>query len=79
MDVGAHSLENLQVCHSKKDSTTVSLRKTPKETWLRIAENKGTACEQREIKFEYIGAIEFQQKIFDRPLRYVFHVIHQDY
>ncbi|WP_019424518.1 hypothetical protein [Paenibacillus sp. OSY-SE] len=57
----------------------MSLRKTPKETWLRIAENKGTACEQREIKFEYIGAIEFQQKIFDRPLRYVFHVIHQDY
>ncbi|CAH1207634.1 hypothetical protein PAECIP111893_02741 [Paenibacillus plantiphilus] len=47
----------------------------PKETWLRIAEEKRMACEQREGKTEYVGALEFPEKGIDRPLRQVFHVI----
>src|SRR5690606_27546282 len=38
-------------------------------------QTKGMACVQREGKTEYVGAIEFNEKGFDRKLRQVFHVI----
>jgi hypothetical protein len=47
----------------------ILLRREPKETWLRIAETSGIACERRERKVKYMGAIEFPEKGFDRPLR----------
>jgi len=78
MDAGNDSLDNLQVCHRHPDTDyiiKVNLRKTPKETWLAIAKTKGIACQQREGKTEYVGAIEFEQKGFDRKLQQVFHVI----
>lgn len=78
MDSAHDSLENLQVCHAEPDVDyliKVNLRKTPKETWLRIAEEKGIACEQRPGKTEYIGAIPFSEKDFEQPLRQVFQVI----
>ncbi|MGG4032189.1 IS1380 family transposase [Paenibacillus cisolokensis] len=78
MDAGNDSLDNLRVCHRNPGTDyiiKVNLRKSPKEMWLNIAETKGIACEQREGKIEYVGAIEFQEKGFDQPLRQVFHVI----
>lgn len=78
MDAGNDSLENLHVCHRHPGVEyliKVNLRKTPKETWLSIAQTKGMACVQREGKTEYVGAIEFNEKGFDRKLRQVFHVI----
>jgi hypothetical protein len=78
MDSGYDSLENLQVCHTEKEVDYVikaNLRGTSKESWLRIAEDKGIACEQRPGKTEYIGVISFPQKGFDRNLRQAFQVI----
>jgi hypothetical protein len=78
MDAGNDSLDNLQICHRHPDTDyiiKVNLRKTPKETWLAIAKAKGMSCQQREGKVEYVGAIEFAEKGFDRKLRQVFHVI----
>jgi hypothetical protein len=78
MDAGNDSLNNLHVCHRHPDTDyiiKVNLRKSPKEAWLSIAKTKGIACQQREGKIEYVGAIEFAQKGFDRNLRQVFHVI----
>ena len=79
MDAGNDSAENLHVCHREKADYIIkaNLRREPKEMWLRIAETTGIACQQREGKVEYIGAIEFREKGFDRPLRQVFHVIHR--
>lgn len=78
MDAGNDSLENLHTCHAhpKVDYVIkVNLRQTPKELWLRIAEDKGMACQPREGKTMYVGAIEFPEVGFDRPLRQVFQVI----
>jgi hypothetical protein len=78
MDAGNDSLDNLHVCHRHPDVDyiiKVNLRKTPKETWLAIAKTKGIACEQREGKTAYVGAIDFAEKGFDCKLRQVFHVI----
>lgn len=78
MDGGNDSLDNLRVCHQHPGTDyiiKVNLRKTPKSAWLAIAKTKGIACEQREGKTEYVGAIEFAQKGFDCKLRQVFHVI----
>lgn len=79
MDAGNDSSDNLKVCHRLNVDyiIKVNLRKDPKETWLRIAETTGIACEQREGKIEYVGSMEFPEKGFDRPLRQVFHVIHR--
>jgi len=51
---GNDSADNLHVCHSKKIDYIIkaNLRKKPKETWLRIAETTGMACEQRDGKIE---------------------------
>lgn len=78
MDSGYDSLENLHVCHPQDDVyylVKVNLHNTPKDIWLRIAEDTGMACEQREGKTEYIGFITFPEEGFDRPLRQVFQVI----
>nr|WP_230986833.1 hypothetical protein [Cohnella fermenti] len=78
MDSGNDSLDNLKVCHRHPGVDyiiKVNLRKTPKATWLAIAKEKGIACEQREGKIEYVGAIEFPQKGVDDKLRQVLHVI----
>jgi len=78
MDAGNDSLENLHTCHAhpKVDYVIkVNLRQTPKELWLRIAEDKGMACQPREGKTMYVGAIEFPEIGFERPLRQVFQVI----
>lgn len=78
LDSGNDSLDNLKVCHNHADVDyiiKVNLRKTPKAAWLAIAKEKGIACEQREGKTEYVGAIEFPCKGFDVKLRQVFHVI----
>lgn len=79
MDAGNDSADNLQVCHSKKVDYIIkaNLRKEPKEIWLRIAETTGMACEQRDGKIEYIGAMDFPEKGFDCNLRQVFHVIYR--
>ncbi|MDQ6419089.1 IS1380 family transposase [Paenibacillus sp. LHD-117] len=77
MDSAHDSLENLQVCHAETAVDyiiKVNLRGASKEGWLRIAEDKGIACEQRPGKTEYIGFIAFPQKGFDRNLRQVFQV-----
>jgi hypothetical protein len=78
MDAGNDSLDNLQVCHRHPGTDyiiKVNLRKSPKESWLAIAKTKGIACQQREGKIEYVGAIEFAHNGFDHKLRQVFHVI----
>ncbi|MEK3885843.1 IS1380 family transposase [Paenibacillus sp. PL2-23] len=78
MDSAHDSLENLQVCHAEKDVDyiiKVNLRGASKESWLRVAEDKGISCEQRPGKTTYIGAITFPQKDFDCNLRQVFQVI----
>jgi len=78
MDSGNDSLDNLKVCHAHPGVDyiiKVNLRKTPKAAWLAVAKEKGVACEQREGKTEYVGAIEFAHKAFDGKLRQVFHVI----
>lgn len=78
MDAGNDSLDNLKVCHKQPNTDyiiKVNLRRMSKETWLTIAKEKGVACQQREGKTEYVGAIEFAQKGFDHKLRQVFHVI----
>lgn len=79
MDGGNDSKDNLHVCHAQNADyiIKVNLRRQSKESWLRIAQTKGTACEQREGKTEYVGAIEFSEKGFKRPLRQVFHVVHR--
>lgn len=77
MDAAYDSLDNLQVCHARPDVDyiiKVNLRQTPKESWLRIAEDLGMKCEQRPGKIDYIGSITFKEKGFDRPLRQVFQV-----
>ncbi|WP_367903407.1 IS1380 family transposase [Paenibacillus sp. PL2-23] len=78
MDSAHDSLENLQVCHAEKEVDyiiKVNLRGASKESWLRVAEDKGISCEQRPGKTTYIGAITFPQKDFDCNLRQVFQVI----
>jgi hypothetical protein len=55
----------------------VKLHGTSKESWLRIAEDRGLPCEQRPCKTEYIGVITFPEKGFDRALRQVIQVIVQ--
>ncbi len=78
MDSAHDSLENLQVCHAEPEVDyiiKVNLRNTSKESWLRIAEDKGMACEQRPGKTEYMGVIAFPEKGFDQALRQVFQVI----
>lgn len=78
MDSAHDSLENLQVCHAETDVDyiiKVNLRGASKESWLRIAEDKGMACEQRPGKTTYIGVLTFPQKGFDCNLRQVFQVI----
>jgi len=78
MDAGNDSLENLHTCHAhpKVDYVIkVNLRQSPKDIWLRIAEDKGISCEMREGKTMYIGAISFTEPGFERPLRQVFQVI----
>lgn len=79
MDAGNDSADNLHICHRENVDyiIKVNLRRQPKETWLRIAESTGIACQQREGKTEYFGVLEFPEKGFDRPLRQVFHVIHR--
>lgn len=77
MDARNDSADNLHVCHSREAEyiIKVNLRRQSKEMWLHIAQQHGIACTQREGKTEYVGAITFQEKGFDRPLRQVFHVI----
>ncbi|CAM4192742.1 Transposase, is4 family [Paenibacillus tarimensis] len=78
MDSAHDSLENLQVSHAETDVDyiiKVNLRGASKDSWLRIAEDKGILCEQRPGKTEYVGAIVFPQKGFDCNLRQVFRVI----
>lgn len=44
MDAGNDRLENLKICHAHSNVDyviKVNLRGTQKETWLRIAEDKG--------------------------------------
>jgi hypothetical protein len=80
MDAGNDSLDNLHVLHQHSDTDyiiKVNLRRGSKESWLHIAETQGVACKHREGKLEYIGAIEFEEKGFERKLRQVFRVIHR--
>lgn len=78
MDSAHDSLENLEVCHAETDVDyiiKVNLRGTSKESWLRIAEDKGMACGQRPGKTTYIGVLTFPQKGFTCNLLQVFQVI----
>jgi hypothetical protein len=78
MDSAHDSHDNLHVCHAETDVDyiiKVNLRGAAKESWLRIAEDKGMACEQRPGKTTYIGVLTFPQKGFECNLRQVFQVI----
>lgn len=77
MDAGNDSKENLKVCHTHKVDYIIkaNLRRSSKELWLHTAKTKGIACQSREGKVEYVGAMTFKDKDFEQPLRQVFHVI----
>jgi len=77
MDSAYDSLENLKACHAETNVNyfiKVNLRGASKESWLRIADDKGIACEQRPARVN-IGFITFAQNSFDCNLRQVFQVI----
>ncbi|OUM84144.1 MAG: transposase [Bacillus thermozeamaize] len=77
MDAGHDSLENLHRCHDHQVDyiIKVNLRRESKETWLHIAQTRGTCHEPREGKKEYVGSIEVSKAGFPHPLRQVFYVI----
>ncbi|MFD1904178.1 hypothetical protein ACFSQ7_09105 [Paenibacillus rhizoplanae] len=77
LDAGNDALENLNVCLNEKVDFIVkrNLRRESPEEWLMIAKGDGMCCEEREGKRVYLGAMEWNDKKLERPIRVVYQVI----
>lgn len=77
MDASNDALVNVNACLEQGADFIIkrNLRRESPEEWLMIAQQNGMCCEERNGKRFYLGAMEWNDRKLNRPIRVVYQVI----